>query len=125
MRSGFLCVISQVVWASVSSSGAWGQIRDVPVHLSPWAAQTQKSRYRRLPTFRISDVGLGRAPYGEGPLPPAITVPSRPQPGGSPESAVLRRPAAWSARTSLLGRPPRRADGREASGRALAAVISR
>ena len=102
------------VWASVSSSGAWGQIRDVPV--SPSAMGGHKPRragsvasphsaFQMLAFWAALPTGRARFPSDRG----AVAAPARRQ----PESAVLRRPAAWSARsTSPLGRPPRRADGR-------------
>lgn len=110
MRSAFLCVISHGSGPQFPHQEHGGN-RDVSV--SPSAMGGHKPRRAVASPHSAFQMlaFLGRAPTG-GPASPAIVVPSRPQPGGSPESAVLRRPAAWSARTSPLGRPPRRADGR-------------
>ena len=95
----------------IRSTGA--KLRCSSISLRHGRAQTQKSRYHRLPTSPIPDVGfLGRVVCAEGSFLSdrgAVAAPAR----GQPESAVLRRPAAWSTgSTSPLGRPPRRADGR-------------
>ena len=107
----------------IRSTGA--KVRCSSITLRHGRAQTQKSRYRRLPTSPIPDVGfLGRVVYGEGSFLSdrgAVAAPAR----GQPKSAVRRRPAAWSAgSTSPLGRPRAEQMAGEASGSVSCCYLS-
>lgn len=126
MRSGFLCVISHGSGPQFPHQEHGGKSEMFQSHPPPWAGTNPEEPVPsppHIPHFRCWLSGP-RSLRG-GPASPAITVPSRPQPGGSPSQQFCAAPPRGPpAAPRPSGGPRAEQMAGEASGRVSCCYLS-